>query len=170
TGTRSALQYCFTLACSRACVCSFIAPPPPLHRAADRTRSSLAVDAGSAPVHPTRNVPPAHAPTLRRPADAAPPLRPCSPDPALARRLAATVPSHACCLPVTTRSWFAYRPACPRDVPSSATIGRNSAASARSRATAATAAILPTLPIAFEAALVPRHQFSLLPDLNVGWQ
>src|ERR1022692_342868 len=103
TGTRSALQYCFTLACSKTSVAGFIAPPPPLHRAADRTRSSPATDARSAPVRPTQNAPPVHESVLQRPADAAPPPHPCSPDPALARRLAAAVPSHACCLAVTTR-------------------------------------------------------------------
>src|ERR1039457_605909 len=157
TGTRSALQYCFTLACSKTSVAGFIAPPPPLHRAADHTRSSPATDVRSAPVRATRTAPPAHAPVLRRPADAAPPPRPCNPDPALAGRLAEADPSHAYYLPVTTRSWFACQLACPRELPDSATIGRNCPASARFRATAATAAIPPTLP-----ACAPTHRDSAL--------
>src|ERR1035438_8836694 len=65
TGTRSALQYCFTLACSSASVAGFIAAPPPPRLTEDRSCSSPATGVRSVPGRPQLGAPPEREPVLQ---------------------------------------------------------------------------------------------------------
>src|SRR5208282_713931 len=148
TGTRSALQYCCTLACSKAWLAGFIAPPRlPPPPAASHTHSSPAGDARTVPVPDGVRSPRVwDAPTRQSSADGAPPPHPCSPAPRLVRSPSSADPSPAACPSSTTRSWPACPPLDPGVAPDSAIAGRSSPASDRARAIAATAAIPPVPP------------------------